>query len=337
MASQVKQQFLSPVLRLVQGHPMDKQEKNMAGQALVTKTGQPTQRYFMAGAIAKNDPAWPAFFALLDVAAKQGFPHLFNAQGQCTHPRFSWKVIDGDGVDDNGKPNNQKEGFAGHWVVKFQSSFPPRVFYAGRFAPHEQVSDANLLKRGWFVRVSGSIEPNGDAAKPGLYVNLGMVEINAQGPEIVSGPDAAAVFGGAAAPALPPGATPFGQTPMAAPAFGGAAPAAPTFHGAGPASAPPVAAMVAAPQAAAMMPGLPVPPMPVAPNPGFAAGPAPMAPTPPAPPMAPPAPPAPPVAPGIGAPAGIAPAAAWPAGQTWQTMTAAGWQEPTMRQAGYIV
>jgi hypothetical protein len=336
-----KQQFLSPVLRLVQGHPMEKQEKNMTGQPLVTKSGQPTQRYFMAGAIAKNDPAWPAFFALLDAAAKQSFPHLFNAQGQCTHPRFSWKVTDGDGVDDNGKPNGQKEGFPGCWVVKFQSSFPPKCFYAGRYQPHEQIQDPNVIKRGYYVRVSGTIEGNGDAMKPGLYVNLGMVALDGQGPEIVGGPDAAAVFGAVPAPALPPGATPFGSTPAAA---------GPTFSGAAPASPAPMAAMVAPPPAAPVMPGA-QPAMPglptsfagptaVTPNHAFAAGPAGpgMAPpAPPAPPMAPPAPPAPPAAAGVpGGPPGIVATPAWPQGQTWQSMTGAGWHEAAMRQSGYI-
>lgn len=326
---QQKQTFLSPVLRLVQGHPMEKQEKNMQGQPLMTKQGVPTQRYFMAGAIAKNDPAWPAFFQLLSNVARQSFPQLFNAQGQCVNPKFSWKVIDGDGVDDNGKPNNQKPGFAGCWVVKFQSSFPPRCFYVGQYQPSQQIQDARVIQRGYYVRVSGSIEGNADTMKPGLYVNLDMVELAAQGEVIVTGPDAGSVFGGTPSAALPQGATAFGATPGAA--------AAPTFPSAGPAMSAPVAPM--APVAPQMMPGAqpavpglpmgfpgaPAPALPVQPNAAFAAGPG----VPPAPPA--PAMPAPPPAGPQLTPAGVA------TGYTLAQFQSAGWAEAQLRQAGYIV
>lgn len=218
-----KHNFLTPVGRLVQGHPMEAQTKDQSGRPLLTQSGQPTQRYFIAVAFRKGDPAFESLRALITQAAREGFPHLFDAAGNCTHPRFSFKIADGDGVDDNGKPNANKEGFAGHWVLKLSSSFAPKCYHAGHYQPHEVIQDANQIQRGYNVRVSGTVEPNGQPNKPGVYVNLGMVEMHSVGPVIVGGPDAAAVFGGAATPAAPVAqyalpATPAVSTAVAPPA-----------------------------------------------------------------------------------------------------------------------
>lgn len=226
----MKQEFLTPVGRLVQGDPFEAQTKNMQGQPLMTQSGQPTQRYFIAVAFRKDDPAFAAFWQQLEAIGRASFPAL----GQIPPPwdprcRFSWKVMDGDGVDDNGKLNANKEGFAGHWVVKFSSSFAPRCFHAGHYAPHEQIQDPKLIKRGYYVRVAGTMEGNGNAQKPGVYVNLGMVELAGQGQEIVSGPDASAVFGGTPVGQLPAGASPLpmhASTPGGLPQMPGQQPAA---------------------------------------------------------------------------------------------------------------
>lgn len=341
MANTLKADFLSPVGRLVQGNPFEKQTKDMQGNPLTVKTGpsagQPTQRYFCAVAFSKTDPAWPAFFALLANAARAGFPTLFDAQGQCLSRDFSWKVADGDStmITKPGEtPNAQKEGFPGNWVVKFSSSFPPRVFYAGKYAPHEQIQDPNVLRRGYYVRIAGTIEPNGNAQKPGLYVNLGMVEFAGIGPEITSGPDANAVFGGNRA-ALPAGAQPLpmngGNAPMTpgmAPSYGPGGPAGPA-----PAFVPPAGNyMTPGPQPGALpaMPGSVMPGMAVAPNPGILNGPG-MAPPPMTPgvPMAPPAMPTPP------APVGpvMLPAAQ---GHSYASLIAAGWNDAALRAAGMM-
>lgn len=212
-----KQPFLSPPLRLVQGNPFELQTKNMNGQPLMTTAGLPTQRVFIAGAGRKGDPMVEAFKAQLDAACKASWPHLFQ-NGVCISKNFSSKIIDGDGVDDNGKPNNTKDGFAGHWIFKFGSSFLPRCFAAGKWANHEQlqiVGGVNPIPRGHFIRVSGTIETNNNTSKPGIYVNLGMVEWHSVGDLIISGPDAASVFGGGAAPAPAAG----GVTYQVAPAY----------------------------------------------------------------------------------------------------------------------
>lgn len=253
MSSQ-SNQFLTPVGRLVQGDAMEPQTKDQQGNPLTVKTGpnagQPTQRFFVALAFAKTDPGFAALRAQMTQVARTAWPQWFDANGNCTHPKFSWKIMDGDGVDDNGKPNASKEGFAGHWVVKFSSSYPPKCFYVGRYQPNEQIQDKMAIRRGYYVRIGGTVEGNGNPQKPGLYVNLNMVELVAQGKEIVSGPDAASVFGAAPVSALPAGAIALPGQP---------------------------AAVAAVPTPAMMTPQAPAPvmpaPLPVAPVPAFTAPP----------------------------------------------------------------
>lgn len=302
----MKTDFLTPVGRLVQGDPFEAQTKNMQGQPLMTMSGQPTQKYFIAVAFRKDDQAFGAFYAKLVEVARGSFPQLFNAQGQCSHPRFSWKLVDGDGVDDNGKPNANKDGFAGHWVVKFSSSFAPRCFHAGHYQPHEQIQDKNAIQRGYYVRVAGTIEGNDNVQKPGLYVNLSMVELAGIGPVISSGPDAAAVFGGSAVQ-LPAGAQPL---PMNA----GAPPLAFTPPGAS--LQPPVAAAPGVPSIPGMVPAASTAttsPISVAPNPAFLAGPG--------------GAPAVTSAPQMTAKAG---------GATYEQFRAQGWTDEQMRAQGYL-
>lgn len=369
----MKEDFVTPVGRLVQGNPFEAQTTNMQGQPLMTMAGQPTQRYFVAVAFAKTDQAFAAFYQKLVNVARAGFPQLFNAQGQCSHPRFSWKLIDGDGVDDNGKPNSSKPGFAGHWVVKFSSSFAPKCFYAGRYQPQDQIQDPNAIPRGYYVRITGSIEGNNNPQKPGLYVNLSGVELVGGSPSdiIQTGPDMGAIFSAAGAAQLPPGvaaaipgAAPqmgmmpgapaqFPQgLPMAAPAAAPGLPGVPLQQGAPmglpqvPSAAPGIGGMPAmpglapAPAAPAMMSPANVPPQPlaVAPNPAFLAGPG------AAPGAAMPGVgiPAPQLAPALGAmPAApsspqVTPAAAQ-AGHTYQSLRAAGYDDAALRANGYIV
>lgn len=284
-----KIEFLTPVGRLVQGDPFQKRTTDFDGKPLLIRNGpnagQPTQQYLCSLAISKTDPGLAPFYAQIVQAARAGFPQLFDAAGNCLHPTFAFKFTDGDGFDGSGKPNNQKEGFAGHYVFKFSSSFPPRVFRQGRYAPQDQLTEEHHrgeIRRGYYYRISGTMEANGNAQKPGVYLNLSMVELVALGDEITSGPDANAVFGGAGAPAaLPAGARALPVAPAA-----GAIPGMPgnTMAAALPGSvAAPLTPMMPGQQlapagfaqtAAIALPGAAPVALAVAPNPAFtAAGP----------------------------------------------------------------
>ena len=341
-----KTRFTSPVGRLVQGSVDEPQTKDAQGNPRVIKTGpnagQPNPQYFIAVAFPKADPQgeFAAFWQVLLAQAAADFPNLFpqGPAGACVHPNFSFKYVDGDGRDQNGKPNAEKEGFAGHHVIRFASSYPPRCFHAGRYAAHEQIQEKGAIKRGYFVRVNGSVEGNGNAQRPGLYVNLDMVELSAYGPEIVSGPDASQAFGGGPA-ALPAGAS---AAPLAAPsAPTGAYPAAPPASAApdyAPPAAPPAPAPAAPPAAAGGYPAAASPAPASPPYAGFippaggapAASPGVPAAMPATSPIASPTSAPPPPAPGPQLTAAAK-------GATYEQLIAAGWTDETLRQHGLMI
>ncbi len=225
-----KQEVPLIVGRFVQGDLFVPQTKNKMGQPLMTQSGQPTQRYMISVAFPKVVNGQPnadfaRIWAVVESAARSGFPALGNIIPPWDPAsRFSWKIADGDGIDGDGKPNSVKPGFAGHWVVKFSSSFAPKVFYAGRYAPHEQITDSKSVPRGYYVAVSGSVEGNDNPQKPGVYMNLSMVALVGGSPSdiIHSGPDAATVYGQAnlqlpaGVAAIQMGAAPTHVQPMAA-------------------------------------------------------------------------------------------------------------------------
>lgn len=237
--------FTTPVGRLVQGDCFEAQTKDQQGNLRVVKqgpnAGQPNPTYFVGVAFPKADPNNPAqpnaefgaFYGLLERVARAEWPALFpNPNGPCVNPNFAFKVIDGDGLDRNGKSNATKEGFAGHWVVRFASAYAPKVVRPTAPGVWEQVTDKTAVKRGYYVRVAGSATGNDNTQNPGLYVNLDMIELVAYGQEIVSGPDAATAFGQPVA--LPPGASavPMGQPGMPVgglPAVPGATPGNPAM------------------------------------------------------------------------------------------------------------
>ena len=303
-------EFISPVGRLVQGG-MSLRVKNdmLTGKPKLDENGQQIHEQFLALAIRKDDPAWPAFYAQIYNEARAGFPHLLDANGAITHPRFAWKIQDGDGVDSNGKSVADKEGFAGHWIVKMASRYAPKCFHAGKYDPAQQIQNPDeVIKPGYYIRVAGvvsgnGVEANNKQAVPGLYISANLVELVGYGPIIQSGPDASKAFGTAPAPVLPPGAS---ATPVAAPAAPGAAPPPP--GGMAPPPAPAPAAAAPAPPAAAPAP-LPPP----------AAAPA---------PLPPPAP----------APAATArQMTAKALGNTYEALIAQGWTDDTLRQHGMML
>jgi hypothetical protein len=256
----MSERFTTPVGRFIQGDPFEPQTKDMQGNPRVVKSGpnmgQPNPQYFVALAIPKTPGVtdWkqepdPFFQTVLRVA-QASFP-----DGKWQWPQFAWKIVDGDStaMNQRGRAWNTIEGYAGHWVCRFASSFPPKCFARPNYAATDQITDRNRIKRGHYLTVNGSCEGNRDTNKPGTYLNLDLVSWEGFGPEIVGGPDANEAF--AQAPALPAGASATPVVPAAAPA-----------PVAAPASVAPVAP-VAAPAAVAPAPytGFMAPPAPPAP------------------------------------------------------------------------
>jgi hypothetical protein len=293
MTTQNENTFLTPVGRIVGGDCHTASDKDMTGAPLTVKTGPnagtPRVQFFLALAIPKTAPEWPAISAKFEAVARAGFPQLFNAQG-CIDPQFAWKVTDGDSQvpDRKGKRPCDREGYPGHYIVRFASGFAPSCV-----GPDYRVAmDPKQIKRGHWVRVYGTVNANANATNPGLYVGHQLVQFCGYGEEIQAGPDAAAILGNAPIGALPAGAS---ATPLAPPTAP-PAPGAPAAPGAPPGApaAPGASAAPLAPPGAPAAPGV----APAAPGVAPAApGVAPAAPG--APPGAPPAP---------GAPGGVQPA-----------------------------
>jgi hypothetical protein len=219
--------ILTPVGRIVQGHPMVEQTTGYGGKPMTTKDGRPRSAWFFALAIPKTDPGWPAVWNAIDAEARAGFPG-----GEFNRQDFSWKVLNGDAPE-----NSEKVGFAGCWVLRISGGFPPKCWQKGGTA---QIVDKEQIKCGYYARAYVNVAPNGDKGKPGVYINPSLVELVGYGEEIVGGPDGAKVFGEAAPAALPPGAS---ETPVAgAPLSTGPGPGTTPGPGAaagGPAMGPP--------------------------------------------------------------------------------------------------
>lgn len=177
-----------------QGHTL----QSLAAHGTPAQLAQ--QGYLIAGG---GNPEWDAFHKLIKDTAAAAWPALFpqGANGGCTNPRFSWKVQDGDGVDYQGQSVATKPGFAGHWIVKFDTNFPIKVYNEGHFAPHEELqSPEKIVKRGYWVRVFGELKSNNATGTqvPGIVLYPNLVSFLGGRPqdEIVSGPDAQAALGG---------------------------------------------------------------------------------------------------------------------------------------------
>lgn len=325
--SEATRNFTTPVGRLVGGDVFKPRTKDFDGRPLMTKNNEPRKEYVVQVAFDKNDQATQEMWAQVYAVAQESFPSLFSNGAP---PGFSFKVQDGDDRTPNMRGNipAEKDGFPGCLVFTFKTSFAPTVVDQHK----NPITDPNMIKRGYYIRLSVSCKGNGSQSKPGVYLNQSLVQLCGYGEEIASGPDPDQAF---AEPAhLPAGASttpvaPAGGVPGAPPAAGtppapGAAPAAPPAPGGAPAAPPAPGAAPAAPAAPPAPGGAP------APVPGF--GMQPGAQPPAAPPAAaPPAQPAPPPA---------QPAAAQyktkPGSPTYESMIGAGWTHEQIQNAGYL-
>lgn len=256
-----KVNITSPVGRIVMGSLYDPSTTDAEGKPLVIKTGpnagQPRVNYFFALAIPKNpgETHWAqsAWGQQIWNAGNQAFPNIAQS------PAFAWKIDDGDSAIPNkkGRKPCDNEGWKGHWILKLSGGFAPKV-YQQEGAGYVQVTQKDFCKPGYYVEVAFSVEGNGSAQQPGVYLNHSMVAFRAYGPEITFGPDVASAG--------------FGQTPLP--------------EGASLTPAPSAIPMPQATQAPAAPLPTAVPVVPVIPNVQFAQVPAaPAAPLPPAAPV----------------------------------------------------
>jgi hypothetical protein len=209
--------MLSPTGRIVQGNPLYKSPvtEDDGKTQKIGKDNQPSFNYWFNVAFDKRDPAtWPMICAIKQDAAA-AFPQLFpqgwnpNAANEgCVRPDFAFKIKDGDGVDLNGKPHANKEGWGGCYILQISTyAGQPRCYDAlNNNAP---ITELEQIHTGKFVRVSLDIKSNGwtgqGNSKPGIFVNPDGVQLVGHGAKITSGPDAATMFAEPVSSYVPPG------------------------------------------------------------------------------------------------------------------------------------
>jgi hypothetical protein len=321
-------EVIFPTGRVIGGDLYKLVEKTDQNNQPVLKNGVPIKQVSFGVAIRKGaergwwETEWGQKVYAVGSAA---FPQL------CGNPTFAWKISDGDSTIPNkrGKINASNENLRGCWVVWFRQGWPPKIVNADGTV---ELPTPDLVKPGYYVAVMADVQGNNQPNNAGVYLNPKAVAFRGEGPVITASVDTTG-FGATAAMPLPPGATP---PQAAAPGFAGAPPA--------PGMAPPAPA-APAPYTAPPAPG--APPAPVAPAQAAPAAPA----APPSPAfiqVAPGAPAAPVTPPAPAAPAAAAgtPSQLYPghmvymnpsaAGASFQQMTAGGWTEKTMLDAGHI-
>jgi hypothetical protein len=308
MTTAQRNDFTSPVGRFVWGSLYEPQTKDFDGNPMTVKSGpdagKPTQRYEFGVAVPKtqahfaNEPGWGQ---LAWATAHAAFPG--GDRSAAMAPDFSWKIVDGDSTVVSTKSKSKtrpcdREGFKGCWVIKFSSSFAPKVYDAIANAENPPLLEAKgAVLPGDYIQVLGSMAGN-TGKSPGIYINHNAVGLKGYGTKIVSaGIDVAGKFGGA----VPAGAS-------ATPVGGFAPPAAPAAPAPSTGQLPPPAA---APAPVAVAPGL------------AAAGLPPLAAASPPPAAAPAAPPAP-----VGRPPHK--------GVAYDEYIKAGWTLEQLRSDGYL-
>jgi hypothetical protein len=194
----------SPVVRIVQGDIYNPSTKDMKGNPLVYRTGvdagKPRVDYFLKTAFAKTPGQ--SHWSQGDFGKQ-----IWNAGASLWNgsTNLFWKIEDGDDATPNierkGRKNCDNEGWPGNWVMKFGSSFAPKLVHMVGGAP-VPLTEEGYIKCGDYVQVYFEVRSNNDVSKPGLLYNAAIICFTSGGKEIYVGPDASAAgFGQAPMPA----------------------------------------------------------------------------------------------------------------------------------------
>lgn len=201
-------EFTSPLGRIVYGHPAKMQDKTdpQTKQPKIGADGQRIKQISFGLAIPKDQCG--AMWAAMQAEAAKGYP-------QGIPGNFSWKLKDGDGVDREGKPYSQREGYAGCYILAISSELQAVPMYVFQNGAYMQLQP-DQLKCGDYVTVGLNFKvnvPRDRTHTPGLYVNPLSVLLMFEGDEIKSGyqADPNALFGQQQPQyAMPAGARPVG-------------------------------------------------------------------------------------------------------------------------------
>lgn len=217
-----KRFFTTGTGRIVEGSVHEWKTTDQQGNQLThkkgEKLGQPKKELYFAVAIPKNDPSINKIWQEVVGAAKDSFPHFFDQNGNCLHPKFAYKIVDGDSTipNENLKKPCDKEGFRGCWVIRMKTEYAVKCHAnnADRTA-----IDPATIKRGDYVQVHCSVVGNDDKLRPGVFINPFVLLFIGYGEEISTGPSATEAFGTTVVD-LPPGASAFPTTSSTMPSTG---------------------------------------------------------------------------------------------------------------------
>jgi hypothetical protein len=325
MSNNTASPFTTPTGRLLWGDLYTPKTEDFEGNPMVIKSGpdqgKPTQTYEFGIAFPKNGTTHFSQMAA-NADGSPGLGLLVWQTGHRDHPEmakrpdFSWKVTDGDstmpGKPYKGKPTKapcEKEGYPGHWVFSFRSSYPPKIVNADGSA---YLIEKEAVVPGDWVQVAGSVVGN-TGANAGVYLNHNFVALQYKGVPIVTGADPKTLGFGKGG--VPQGyVAPTGQMAAAPIAAGNPQPGGQPVPAVAAAPVPAAAAAVAPVPATAQAAPAVISPSSVVPHPGILTPPAGA----PVVPMAPPA------------------IVVKLAGITWDQLLANGWTVESARAAGHI-
>lgn len=170
-------------------------------------------------AVPKSQLADPVAGAVWAAMYEEAFTLFPN---RVIPPSFAMKYKDGDGIDDQGIPFNQREGYAGCIVLSCTTSLPIKFF---RYENGNNILVNDGIKCGDYVNVQLQIKahPAMGQGKAGLYLNPNAVQFLGYGKEIINAPSGDQIFG-TTTPSMPSGASAIPLAPQ------GAAPLVPTGY-----------------------------------------------------------------------------------------------------------
>lgn len=201
-------EITTSLARIVWGHPGKMTDKIDPDTRQPARNADGTiKQQCSFGLAIPKDQIGPLYAAMQAEAAK-GYP-------QGIPGNFSWKLKDGDGIDREGKPYSQREGYAGCWILTVASEFQAPPLYVWQNGAYVQIQP-DRIKTGDYVQCGINLKvnvPRDRTHTPGLYVNPLSVLLMYEGDEIKTGYQANpnALFGQQPQQAaMPAGARPVG-------------------------------------------------------------------------------------------------------------------------------
>lgn len=184
-------QIVTAVGRVVWGNPLIGRPRidDETKQPKLDSNGAPMTEFSFGLAIEKAKCA--ELFAAMQTEAAKLFPNG-------APPAFAWKFIDGDGMDNKGRPYAEREGYAGCIVLAISTSLDSGIQVVkrenGAFVAIDKMQTGDYVRAGLSIKAHNG-NPRKANSKPGLYLNPLLVEFAGFGQPIVRGPDAEALFG----------------------------------------------------------------------------------------------------------------------------------------------